>query len=84
MGCDHSWTRNAACLGMPTQAFYPVKGGSTKAAVAACGRCPVRLPCLDDAMASERIPSETFGIRGGLAAPERNSLRRRQQRAVAS
>lgn len=52
-------------------AFFPEKGGSTKAAKAVCLACPVRVRCLEYALSHE----ERFGVWGGLSEKERRRLR---------
>ena len=73
------WSLFAACRGADTDLFFPV--GSTgdavvdiDAAVAICQVCPVRLPCLEFALAT----NQEFGIWGGATEDERRTLRRRQ------
>jgi WhiB family redox-sensing transcriptional regulator len=73
------WQRRAACRrpGVDPEAFYPDKGGSTRAAKRICngdGRdrwpCPVRAQCLDYALAND----DRFGVWGGLSERERRRL----------
>lgn len=67
-----SWHTDAACLGEPTEVFFPGRGQSTAAALALCRRCPVADACLAEALDD---PDLEHGIRGGLTAPERRRLR---------
>lgn len=43
--------------------------------LAICGACRVSCECLSDALAHENEHSDTWGVRGGLRASERRSLR---------
>jgi WhiB family redox-sensing transcriptional regulator len=73
-----AWRRWAACAasGVDPELFFPTPGQHGKAARAkrVCDRCPVKAPCLTDALAIP--PSEDYGIRGGMTPKERQSLRR--------
>lgn len=80
------WRHLAACLDLPTDEWFPGPGEDSAVARKVCRGCPVRVECLNDAMATEPTPWETRGIRGGLTARDRNKLRRQpaaQDRAVA-
>lgn len=76
------WRDQAACLGMDVNIFYQdvKKGGDAqyKDARSICNSCPVRISCLEDALHNE-IPSETFGMRGGLSAKQRIKLYRERK-----
>jgi WhiB family redox-sensing transcriptional regulator len=65
------WIDEALCATTDPEAFFPEKGGSTREAKRICMRCPVRIPCLEDALATD----ERFGIRGGLSERERRKLK---------
>lgn len=76
------WRRRAACRDMDPELFFPV--GSTGPALVqiddakrVCRSCPVVEPCLELALALKAV-----GVWGGLSDDERNSLKRRQQRAA--
>lgn len=66
------WTKDALCRGEPVEWFFPGRGESSAPAMELCGRCPVRLPCLDEALADETLD---FGIRGGSTANARRLMR---------
>ncbi|TDE03455.1 WhiB family transcriptional regulator [Jiangella asiatica] len=78
----------AACRGMDTEHFYPVSLVSTDGqaqaaeAKAICWACPVRRPCLRNALDIERREPESrvHGIRGGYLPSERIVLMRRWAR----
>lgn len=73
-----SWAELAACRDMGPEAFYrvatPGPGSADRrdeaevAAKATCARCPVRVECLEYAVAN----GETHGIWGGLTPEERD------------
>lgn len=64
------WHKQAACRGVGSDAFYPERGESTKAARALCDRCTVRQPCHEAGL------SEYEGIWAGTSARARAALRR--------
>jgi hypothetical protein len=49
-------------------------------ALTVCGSCPVRSPCLDDALIHEDAERGVFGVRGGLTAAERIEMIRHRPR----
>jgi WhiB family redox-sensing transcriptional regulator len=67
------WQRRGACRrpGVDPDAFFPEKGGSTRAAKAICAGCPVKAQCLAYALAND----DRFGVWGGLSERERRRLR---------
>ena len=44
--------------------------------IAVCERCPVDRECLSAAMSEENGMKDVIGVRGGLTASERKSLKR--------
>jgi WhiB family redox-sensing transcriptional regulator len=70
------WWEHAACRMDPVaaDAFFPEKGGGTKAAKAICAGCEVQAECLDYALDND----ERFGIWGGLSERERRRLKRQR------
>ncbi len=63
------WMRQAACRDVvPDQLF--VQGAAQRAATTICRHCPVKLPCLADAL-DHQVP---FGVWGGLTERERRAL----------
>jgi WhiB family transcriptional regulator, redox-sensing transcriptional regulator len=74
------WHKQAACRDLPDpDLYFPERGGTSKPAKALCQTCPVRQECLEHALEAP----EQFGIWGGLAEPERRSLRKQQERMTA-
>lgn len=57
------WQAQAACRGVSSTFFYPVKGGyhDARRAMALCRKCPVQAECLAYALAQD----EQYGIWGG-------------------
>lgn len=75
-----SWRDLAACLSVDTDLFFPhaTDDAGIARAKAVCEGCPVREPCLEEALARR----EDYGVRGGKSEVERRSLRRRRRRAA--
>jgi WhiB family redox-sensing transcriptional regulator len=59
--------------------WFPERGDvfSVHVALAVCKHCPVREPCLDEAVAL----GDDIGIRGGMTPAQRAAWRRRRQLA---
>lgn len=84
---DYSWRSHAVCRGTDPDLFFPV--GTTGQALVqisrakeVCWECPVRVECLDYAIAT----NQDSGIWGGLDEEQRRGIRRRnaaRQRAFA-
>jgi len=68
------WQRNANCMGVDPDLFFPERGASTREAKEVCRGCVVREDCLEYALAN----GEKFGIWGGLSERERRRIRRRR------
>lgn len=71
-----SWQTDALCAQIDPEAFFPEKGGSTRAAKAICKLCEVSVQCLAYALESD----ERFGIWGGRSERERRKLRKDDER----
>lgn len=69
------WRQRAACAApdVDPEWFFPEPGHTANLARQVCARCPVKAPCLADALAW----SDEHGIRGGLTPRERRRLRER-------
>ena len=76
------WRDDALCAQVDTELFFPDKGGSGAAAKRICFACPVRVPCLEYALAGASAWNgiET-GIWGGLTAPQRQAIKRERKAA---
>lgn len=66
------WRKDAACLGVDPDLFFPVRNDvvNVKAAKAVCAGCPVRDECLEEYLWEE------VGVFGGTSAKERRKLRK--------
>jgi WhiB family redox-sensing transcriptional regulator len=71
---DKSWQKQANCMGVDPDLFFPERGASTREAKEVCRGCVVREDCLEYALAN----GEKFGIWGGLSERERRKIRRRR------
>jgi hypothetical protein len=69
------WRRQALCGDHDLGIFYPAKGGSNKPGLAVCAACPVRHPCLAEALDDSSLD---WGIRGGMTALARVAARKAQ------
>ena len=76
---DQSWRKQAACRGVDPNLFFVVRGQNATDAKAICAGCPVRLQCLDYAVAAY----VRQGVWGGLSDQEIRVLRRRRRRGAA-
>jgi WhiB family redox-sensing transcriptional regulator len=70
------WADLALCKETDPDAFFPEseKDGSAREAKRICARCPVRVDCLEYALAND----ERYGIWGGLSERERRALKRKE------
>lgn len=83
---DTDWQVGAACTGMDPNIFFvggPIRSDSVltadrSRAKAVCKQCPVRIDCLEYALAN----NIGHGTWGGLNEDERASLRRKRMRAA--
>jgi WhiB family redox-sensing transcriptional regulator len=75
---DRDWTASALCAQTDPEIFFPNQGESPSAAKAVCARCPVRSPCLEEALATARA----WGVWGGMTPSERRAeaARRKAER----
>lgn len=71
---EPSWQRQANCMGVEPDLFFPERGSSTREAKEVCRGCVVQEDCLEYALAN----GEKFGIWGGLSERERRKIRRRR------
>lgn len=76
---DRSWMDHAACRGMDPDLFFTERGESTAEPKRVCAGCPVRLACLEHALAI----NEREGVWGGLSARERRYLKASRRRHAA-
>lgn len=72
------WRDFALCRDLPGDMFFPDDHETPAPAKKVCYQCPVRRPCLVEAM----VNGEKWGVWGGLSARERRSLRSRHRLIV--
>lgn len=69
-----NWAQHAACQGMDEDLFFPEgRGHVAIEAYQACNGCPVREPCLEEAINRQR--GEDHGIWGGTSEQDRVQIR---------
>jgi len=78
---EEDWRDHAACRRHDPDLFFPIgTAGPAQVQIArakqVCATCPVRIQCLDWALAS----AQETGVWGGTSEDERRALRRRQLR----
>ena len=78
-----TWQRHAACQNLGSALFFAPDGERATArrrreaaAKAVCERCPVRMPCALDALAT----GQPYGVWGGLAEDDRRQAAAGQRR----
>lgn len=71
------WQQDAACRHTDPEMFFSSNDEDRDAAMALCAGCPVRMQCLEQALASR----EGYGIWGGTDEQERRRLIRQQRQA---
>lgn len=78
----YAWMDVAECRGSDPALFFPGKGMNREMfmAIAICERCPVKDPCLKEAM--DLGAEKAMGIWGGTTERGRRELRK--QRRIAS
>ena len=59
---DETWKDGALCKGAPIRMFFLTRGEDPKPAQALCRECPVRIECIEYALATDCYE----GIFGGL------------------
>ena len=79
------WVHRARCKDEDPELFFPVgTTGPAAAQIAAaksvCMQCPVRIECLEWAMAT----GQESGVWGGMSEEERRALRRARRRSEAA
>lgn len=72
MNVRRNWRAEAACRGQDTGEWFPARGDPTGRLLAVCHECPVRVDCLEHAVA---VP-ESVGIWGGTSERSRRAMRR--------
>jgi WhiB family transcriptional regulator, redox-sensing transcriptional regulator len=72
-----SWMHHARCRGLSPSLFFPPDGEGVQAARPVCGECPVRVQCLEFALANDI----NNGVWGGTSERERRRILRRRNRS---
>lgn len=75
---DQEWREDAACRSADPELFFSSSSRDIEAARAYCASCPVREPCLGDAMDRE----ESNGVWGGMSEDERRAAAVRRTTAA--
>jgi WhiB family redox-sensing transcriptional regulator len=80
-----SWRDRAACVGTPSEMWFPTIGGrgdrpATIAAKQLCALCDVRHECLEGALSMSEWADH--GIRGGLNEHQRRLIRRARRNST--
>jgi WhiB family transcriptional regulator, redox-sensing transcriptional regulator len=73
------WREAAACRDADVDLFFALDEASQQAAVAICDTCPVRVECLEHALAT----GEQYGVWGGVREQERKRISRSRRRRAA-
>jgi WhiB family redox-sensing transcriptional regulator len=80
---DRSWIEDAACKDYPDkEVFFPSRGDTLNLAKARtiCMGCPVRVECLEYALASETGNRTASGVWGGLSGKQRRKIAEQRRR----
>lgn len=79
-----AWAEQALCAQADPDAWFPEQGRTAAIARRICAACPVRLQCLDYAMAgADTWGGISTGIWGGTTPGERAALRQARKAAAA-
>lgn len=72
---ERPWVKDAACAGAPLDIFFSEDKSDVEFCKDICSTCPVKLECLQDALANE-----DEGVRGGSTQIEREKYKVHQGR----
>ena len=75
---SQTWRSQARCKGIDPDVFYPAVEEEADEAKAICAECPVRLACLEFALAAR----ERDGIWGGATEKERRRIIRQRRKTA--
>lgn len=73
---DQEWQASALCAQVGGDLWFPERGGDFLEAKRICQQCPVRVECLEYALAHD----ERFGLWGGLSERGRREIKKQRQR----
>ena len=71
---SRGWAERAACLGLPTEMFFPERGVRPEEVLELCRRCPVRVECADLGLRCQESQFD-YGIWGGTTSRDRRGFR---------
>ena len=77
-GLEMSWRQQGACNGLDPAVFFPDSDEAAQEAISICAECPVRLSCLEHALAVR----EREGVWGGATERERRRIIRHRRRTA--
>lgn len=75
---SQAWRTHARCKGIDPEVFYPIAEEEADEAKSICADCPVRLACLEYALAVR----ERDGIWGGATEKERRRIIRQRRKTA--
>lgn len=75
---SQGWRAQAQCKGLDPEIFHPLEEHEADAAKKVCDVCPVRVPCLEYALAVR----EKDGVWGGCTERERRRIIRQRRRTA--
>ena len=75
---SQTWRSQARCKGIDPDVFYPAIEEEADEAKAICAECPVRLACLEFALAAR----ERDGIWGGATEKDRRRIIRQRRKTA--
>lgn len=80
MATESDWMQRGLCRDIPPSTFFPSDGVGVDRARLICATCPVKVPCLEHALAN-RID---HGVWGGCSERERRRILKRRRLAAAA
>lgn len=75
---QQTWHDQAACRGLDPDIFYPLTDEDAERAQEVCELCPVRVACLEYALAGR----EHEGVWGGATERDRRRIIRQRRRSA--
>jgi len=72
------WWDQGACKGLDASVFYPDDDDDASVAKAVCDGCPVKIACLEHALAVR----EKVGVWGGTTERDRRRISRQRRRSA--
>lgn len=80
-----TWAESALCAQADPEAWFPERGRTANLARRICAACPVRVPCLDYALAgADTWAGFSTGIWAGTTPSQRAAIRRARARKAAA